>query len=74
MTQRCRGARSLQAGAATLIAGNVVKGIVEAYRTQRYLPSKHLADYVRISRVTLLAGPAFFDAAGNGIRTIASVR
>jgi hypothetical protein len=57
------------------VAGNVVKGIVEAYRTQRYLQSKRLADYTPITRVTLLAGPAFFDAAGKGIQdAIALVR
>lgn len=36
------------------VAGNVVKGILEAYRTQRYLLSKRLADYTPITRVTLL--------------------
>jgi hypothetical protein len=57
------------------VAGNVVKGIVEVYRTQRYLQSKRLADYTPIARVTLLAGPAFFDAAGKGIQdAIALVR
>jgi hypothetical protein len=57
------------------VAGNVVKGILEAYRTQRYLLSKRLADYTPITRVTLLAGPAFFDAASRGIQdAIALVR
>jgi hypothetical protein len=51
------------------VAGNVVKGILEAYRTQRYLLSKRLADYTPITRVTLLAGPAFSDAASRAFRT-----
>jgi len=58
-----------------LVAGNVVKGIIDAYRTQRYLKSKRMADYTPIARVTLLAGPAFFAEAGKGIQdAIASVR
>jgi hypothetical protein len=57
------------------MAGSVVKGIVEAHRTQRYLLSKRLADYTPITRVTLLSGPAFFDAASSGIQdAIALVR
>jgi hypothetical protein len=57
------------------VAGNVVKGIVDAYRTQRYLKSKGVADYAPMTRVTLLAGPAFFADAGRGIQdAIASLR
>ena len=58
-----------------LVAGNVVKGIVDAYWTQRYLRSKRMADYTPITSVTLLAGPAFFAEAGKGIQdAIASTR
>jgi hypothetical protein len=51
-----------------LVAANVVKGSFEAYRTQSYLKSKKMADYKPLTRITLLAGPAFFTVAGEGIR------
>jgi len=50
-----------------LVAGNVAKGIIQAYRTQEYLKSKNMAAYKPISKVMLLAGPAFFITAGEGI-------
>ena len=51
-----------------LVAGNVVKGIVNAWRTEEYLKGKGLADFTPLTQVYLLAGPAFFDIAGEGIR------
>lgn len=51
-----------------LVAGNVVKGMIEAYRTQTYLSSKKMAIKKPVAKVTLLAGPAFFTVAGEGIR------
>ncbi len=51
-----------------LVAANVVKGSFEAYRTQSYLKSKKMANYKPLTRITLLAGPAFFTVAGEGIR------
>ena len=51
-----------------LVAGNVAKGIIQAYRTQEYLKSKNMAEYKPISKVMLLAGPAFFTTAGEGIK------
>lgn len=51
-----------------LVAGNVVKGIVNAYRTQAYLSSKKMAVKQALTKVTLLAGPAFFTVAGEGIQ------
>jgi len=51
-----------------LVAGNVTKGIIEAYRTQAYLKAKKLSSFKPVTRVTLLAGPAFFSTAGEGIK------
>lgn len=51
-----------------LVAGNVVKGIFEAYRTQVWLKEKHMAATKPISKVILLAGPSFFTVAGEGIQ------
>ena len=51
-----------------LVAGNVVKGIFEAYRTQLWLKDKQLTRIKPIAKVILLAGPAFFTTAGEGIQ------
>ncbi|WP_436489641.1 M17 family peptidase N-terminal domain-containing protein [Chitinophaga sp. ARDCPP14] len=51
-----------------LVAGNVTKGIIEAYRTQLYLHKNNLAAPKKITKVILLAGPAFFVTAGEGIK------
>jgi hypothetical protein len=51
-----------------LVAGNVVKGIFLAYRTQLWLKEKQMSDVKPISKVILLAGPAFFTSAGEGIQ------
>jgi hypothetical protein len=51
-----------------LVAGNVVKGTFEAYRTEVYLKQKKMASFKPLTKVTLLAGPAFFTVAGQGIK------
>lgn len=51
-----------------LVAGNVTRGIITAYRTEAFLRQKQMASYKPIVKVTLLAGPAFFATAGEGIR------
>ena len=57
-----------------LVAGNVVKGIFQAYRTQIWLRDKKMASFKPISKVILLAGPSFFTVAGEGIKAaIASI-
>jgi len=51
-----------------LVAGYVVAGIFEAYRTQAWLKDKKMATYKPLTKVTLLAGPAFYTVAGEGIK------
>ena len=51
-----------------LVAGNVTRGIIEAYRTQNYLKDEKMAIFKPVTKVTLLAGPAFFVTAGEGIK------
>ncbi|MFW0718745.1 M17 family peptidase N-terminal domain-containing protein [Pedobacter sp. N23S346] len=51
-----------------LVAGNVVKGIFEAYRAQTWLKDKNMSTFKPVSKVILLAGPAFFTTAGEGIQ------
>lgn len=50
------------------VAGNVARGIIEAYRTALFLKGRKMATFKPITRVTLLAGPAFFNDAGQGIK------
>lgn len=50
-----------------IVAENVVLGSFDAYRTQAYLKGQKLADYKPLKNITLLAGPAFYTVAGEGI-------
>lgn len=49
------------------VAGYGVTGAVNAYRTQVFLKEKKMANFKPIEKITLLAGPAFFTTAGEGI-------
>lgn len=51
-----------------LVAGNIVKGIVSAQRLNDYLKVNHLGEGKTLDTVYLLAGPAFFTTAGQGIQ------
>lgn len=51
-----------------LVAENVTKGIVEAYRSELWLKDKKMAAFKPLKKITLLAGPAFFTVAGEGIK------
>ncbi len=51
-----------------LIAGNVVKGIVLANRSETYLKEHKLSTTKKLEKVYLLAGPSFFEVAGGGIK------
>lgn len=51
-----------------LVANYVVAGTFEAYRTQAWLKDKKMATYKPLTKVTLLAGPAFYTVAGEGIK------
>lgn len=51
-----------------LVATNVVLGSFEAYRTQQWLKDKKMASYRPLVKITLLAGPAFYTVAGDGIK------
>jgi Cytosol aminopeptidase family, N-terminal domain len=58
-----------------LIAGNVVRGSFDALRAQADLAKRGLASHPTMTRISLLAGPAFFDTAGQGIQeAIAALR
>ena len=49
------------------VAGYGVTGAINAYRTQVYLKEKKMSAFKPVEKITLLAGPAFFATAGEGI-------
>lgn len=51
-----------------LVAENVVKGIIDANRSEVYLKKNNLSETKKIEKVYLLAGPSFFEVAGGGIQ------
>ena len=50
-----------------LVAGNVARGIINEYRIQSGLKTDRLEQFKPLTKVYLLAGPAFFTVAGGGI-------
>lgn len=50
-----------------LIAANVLKGAIAAYRTQQYLQSKGMAKFKPIKKITLLAGPPFYQVTADAV-------
>lgn len=50
------------------VAENVIKGAIEAYRTQTYLKGKNMSSFKPVTKITLLAGQAFFNASGEAAR------
>ncbi|MDB5146093.1 MAG: peptidase [Mucilaginibacter sp.] len=56
------------------VAANVVKGALEAYETEEYLVSKKVTVHKPLTKVTLLAGQAFFTPSGDAIKAYLSTR
>ncbi|QMV68673.1 peptidase M17 [Sphingobacterium paramultivorum] len=55
-----------------LVAENVVLGCIDAFRTQKWLSEKNMDQQPVLNKITLLAGPAFFETAGEGIKNAIS--
>ncbi|HET6995647.1 MAG TPA: M17 family peptidase N-terminal domain-containing protein [Chitinophagaceae bacterium] len=51
-----------------IVAANLVRGAISAYRTQSYLKVKGMGGFTPLVKLTLLAGMKFFLDAGEGIR------
>lgn len=51
-----------------LIAENVLKGAINAYRTQVYLKSKGMSAFKPIKKVTLLAGQPFYQITSDALK------
>jgi len=56
------------------VAANVVKGALEAYETEEYLVNKKVTTHKPLTKVTLLAGQAFFTPSGDAIKTYLSTK
>lgn len=50
-----------------LVAGNVIKGAFEAYETELYLKGKKMTSFKPLTKLTMLAGPAFYEVSGKAI-------
>lgn len=50
------------------VAGYVIQGAMEAFRTQKYLYQRNASDPPLVNKISLLAGPAFFEDSKDGIK------
>jgi hypothetical protein len=55
-----------------LVAQNVLKGAISAYRTQNDLKSKKMSAFKSIKKITFLAGPPFYQITGDALKTTIS--
>lgn len=53
-----------------LVAGNVLKGALDAYRTQVYLQKNKMASFTPVTQISLLAGPAFYAPSGQALKEV----
>lgn len=54
------------------VAGYIITGAIEAYRTQNYLLERHASSPLTVNKITLLAGPAYFEQSKEGVRRVIS--
>ena len=57
-----------------IVAANVVKGAIEAYETEMYLRSKGAGSAGAVTKLTMLAGPAFLAPSGDAIKAFINSR
>lgn len=50
------------------VAGNVIQGAIEAFRTQNYLRSQNASDPLTVTKVSLLSGPPYYEDSKTGVR------
>jgi hypothetical protein len=50
------------------VAVNVIKGAVNAYETEKFLKDHSLSSSQPITKITLLAGPAYFQTTGDAVK------
>lgn len=52
------------------VAGNVIKGALQAFQTQSYLKERQASDPLTVTKITLLAGPAYFEDSQKAIEKV----
>lgn len=52
------------------VAGNVIKGALQAFQTQTYLKERQASDPLTVTKITLLAGPAYFEDSQKAIEKV----
>lgn len=52
------------------VAGYVIQGAIEAYRTQLYLKKQNASEALSVTKISLLSGPAYFEDTKEGIRKV----
>jgi hypothetical protein len=56
------------------VAVNVIKGAIEAYETEMFLRDRSLTSFQPMISITTLAGPAYFQAAGDAVKAFIATR
>jgi len=52
------------------VAGYVIQGAIEAYRTQLFLKQQNASDPLTVTKVSLLTGPAYFEDSKKGVKKV----
>ena len=52
------------------VAAYIIQGAIEAYRTQAFLKTQNASNALTVTKVTLLAGPAYFADSKEGIQKV----
>jgi len=52
------------------VAGYIIQGAIEAYRTQAFLKKQNASDDLTVTKITLLSGPSYFEDSKNGIKKV----
>jgi hypothetical protein len=50
------------------VAGYIIQGAIEAYRTQIYLKKQNATEGLSITKVSLLTGPVYFEDSKKGVK------
>lgn len=54
------------------VAGNVIKGALEAFFTQKHLWEKQASQPLTVTKISLLSGPAYFEDSKKGMEKVIS--
>lgn len=52
------------------VAGYVIQGAIEAYRTQKYLKGQNASDAPSVTKISILSGPDFFEDTKEGVKKV----